>query len=106
MNELPIQYRIQQAVESAFGVDLDADRSRRKPTYQARAVMVYLLRRMTSWSFPKIARFMGWRSHTSALHAYYVASHGVRDDEQCCIGPWKDTILRLRKRVHDMQGAA
>lgn len=63
---------IQNAAAREFNitvVDIVSDR-RTKKTVLPRHIAMYLLRLLTTKSFPEIGRHFGWRDHTTVMHGY------------------------------------
>lgn len=54
--------------------------SRRAPAALARHVAMFVLRHEAGWSFPRIARALHRKDHTTAMHACTVVADRVRVD--------------------------
>jgi len=57
------------AASYGFGVDAICGPSRTRPLVTARQVAMYLVRDLTDYSYPAIARVFGGRDHTTVIHA-------------------------------------
>ena len=57
------------AVSYGFTVDAICGPSRTRPLVTARQVAMYLVRNLTDFSYPAIARVFGGRDHTTVIHA-------------------------------------
>ncbi len=59
------------ATAASYGFTLDAicGPSRTRPLVTARQVAMYLVRNLTDYSYPAIARVFGGRDHTTVIHA-------------------------------------
>ena len=53
-----------------FLLDIESDR-RNKEAVAARQELMYRLRTETTWSLPRIGRFLGNRDHTTILHGFH-----------------------------------
>lgn len=53
-----------------FLLDIESDR-RTKEAVAARQELMYRLRTETTWSLPRIGRFLGNRDHTTILHGFH-----------------------------------
>lgn len=53
-----------------FLLDIESDR-RTKDVIQARQELMYRLRTETTWSLPRIGRFIGNRDHTTVIHGFH-----------------------------------
>jgi chromosomal replication initiator protein len=62
---------ILQATAASYGFSVDAlcGPSRTRPLVTARQVAMYLVRNLTDYSYPAIARVFGGRDHTTVIHA-------------------------------------
>ncbi|MGH9190796.1 MAG: chromosomal replication initiator protein DnaA [Acidimicrobiales bacterium] len=60
-----------EATAEMFGLSIDdlCGKSRSRPLVTARQVAMYVLRQMTSFSYPAIGREFGGRDHTTVIHA-------------------------------------
>jgi chromosomal replication initiator protein len=57
------------AASYGFSVDAICGPSRTRPLVTARQVAMYLVRNLTDYSYPAIARVFGGRDHTTVIHA-------------------------------------
>ena len=55
---------------------------------------MYLCRKLTDMSLPKIGEEFGGRDHTTVIHAYEKISEGVKNDEAL-----QDTINDITKKI-------
>jgi hypothetical protein len=53
-----------------FLLDIESDR-RTKDVIKARQELMYRLRTETTWSLPRIGRFLGNRDHTTVIHGFH-----------------------------------
>lgn len=53
-----------------FLLDIESDR-RTKEVIKARHELMYRLRTETTWSLPRIGRFLGNRDHTTVIHGFH-----------------------------------
>ena len=53
-----------------FLLDIESDR-RTKEVIKARQELMYRLRTETTWSLPRIGRFLGNRDHTTIIHGFH-----------------------------------
>lgn len=62
---------ILEATAATFGFTIDELKgtSRRRPLVNARQISMYVMREMTDFSYPMIAREFGGRDHTTVIHA-------------------------------------
>ena len=62
---------ILEATAASYGFTIDAicGPSRTRPLVTARQVAMYLVRNLTDYSYPAIARVFGNRDHTTVIHA-------------------------------------
>ena len=74
---------IQDIVSSYFNLrveDLKSQRRTRNVSYP-RQIAMYLSRKLTDMSLPKIGEEFGGRDHTTVIHAYEKISDGLKTDE-------------------------
>ncbi|MFL0250097.1 chromosomal replication initiator protein DnaA [Clostridium neuense] len=86
---------IQDVVASYFNIKIDDFKSARRTrniTYP-RQIAMYLCRKLTDMSLPKIGEEFGGRDHTTVIHAYEKISAGLKEDEEL-----KYTIKEITKR--------
>lgn len=86
---------IQDVVASYFNIKIDDFKSSRRTrniTYP-RQIAMYLCRKLTDMSLPKIGEEFGGRDHTTVIHAYEKISAGLKEDEEL-----KYTIKEITKR--------
>ncbi len=57
------------AIRYGFTIDAICGPSRTRPLVTARQVAMYLVRNLTDYSYPAIARVFGGRDHTTVIHA-------------------------------------
>ena len=57
------------AVSYGFSIEAICGPSRTRPLVTARQVAMYLVRNLTDYSYPAIARVFGNRDHTTVIHA-------------------------------------
>jgi chromosomal replication initiator protein len=71
-------------VASHFGVDADALRGkgRRKELVGPRQVAMYLIRELTTHSFPEIGRFFSDRDHSTVMYAVQKVTEAIEDDPE------------------------
>lgn len=55
-------------------------RSRKQALCRLRYAMVYAIRQRSDWSYPKIARFLGFKDHSAALHGQHIADALILQD--------------------------
>lgn len=68
----PRDNEIIRAVAHHYGLDpydINADAGRTRPKMEARQVAAYLLREYRGYSYPQVARAIGYLDHTSAIHS-------------------------------------
>lgn len=87
--------QIQRLVAQYFGIDVSDLRSKKrtKSIAEPRQVAMYLIRTLTSHSFPEIGEYFGGRDHTTVLHAFQKVSKDVEKN------PKK---LRVVEELRDM----
>ncbi|MDO4535370.1 MAG: chromosomal replication initiator protein DnaA [Clostridium perfringens] len=82
--ELPIDTKIiQESVANYFNLrveDLKSQRRTRNIAYP-RQIAMYLSRKLTDMSLPKIGEEFGGRDHTTVIHAYEKISENLKTDE-------------------------
>lgn len=88
---------IQEIVASYFNLKIDDFKSQRRTRNVAypRQIAMYLSRKLTDISLPKIGEEFGGRDHTTVIHAYEKISEGLKDDETL-----KDTINEITKKIN------
>jgi chromosomal replication initiator protein len=70
------------AASYGFTVDALCGPSRTRPLVTARQVAMYLVRNLTDYSYPAIARVFGGRDHTTVIHAVDKISTQMRERRQ------------------------
>jgi chromosomal replication initiator protein len=72
------------ATASTFGFTVDelCGTSRRRPLVNARQISMYVMRELTDFSYPAIAREFGGRDHTTVIHAVEKVSRLMRERRQ------------------------
>jgi chromosomal replication initiator protein len=70
------------AASYGFTVDSLCGPSRTRPLVTARQVAMYLVRNLTDYSYPAIARVFGGRDHTTVIHAVDKISTQMRERRQ------------------------
>lgn len=86
---------IQDVVASYFNIrieDFKSARRTRNITYP-RQIAMYLCRKLTDMSLPRIGEEFGGRDHTTVIHAYEKISGALKEDEEL-----KYTIKEITKR--------
>lgn len=86
---------IQDVVASYFNIrieDFKSSRRTRNITYP-RQIAMYLCRKLTDMSLPRIGEEFGGRDHTTVIHAYEKISGALKEDEEL-----KYTIKEITKR--------
>ncbi len=75
---------ILEATAARFGFTIDAicGPSRTRPLVTARQVAMYLVRNLTDYSYPAIARVFGGRDHTTVIHAVEKISGQMKERRQ------------------------
>lgn len=87
---------IQDVVSSYYNLrveDLKSQRRTRNIAYP-RQIAMYLSRKLTDLSLPKIGEEFGGRDHTTVIHAYEKISGGLKNDEST-----QNTINDLTKKL-------
>jgi chromosomal replication initiator protein len=87
---------IQDVVSSYFNLRIDDFKSKRRTKNVAfpRQIAMYLARKLTDLSLPKIGEEFGGRDHTTVIHAYEKITAGLEKDESL-----KDTLDELIKKI-------
>jgi chromosomal replication initiator protein len=70
------------AASYGFSVDALCGPSRTRPLVTARQVAMYLVRNLTDYSYPAIARVFGGRDHTTVIHAVEKISGQMKERRQ------------------------
>jgi chromosomal replication initiator protein len=75
---------ILEATATSYGFTIDAicGPSRTRPLVTARQVAMYLVRNLTDYSYPAIARVFGGRDHTTVIHAVDKISKQMKERPQ------------------------
>ena len=75
---------ILEATATSYGFTIDAlcGPSRTRPLVTARQVAMYLVRNLTDYSYPAIARVFGGRDHTTVIHAVEKISGQMKERRQ------------------------
>jgi len=75
---------ILEATAASYGFTVDAicGPSRTRPLVTARQVAMYLVRNLTDYSYPAIARVFGGRDHTTVIHAVEKISGQMKERRQ------------------------
>ncbi|MGH9125913.1 MAG: chromosomal replication initiator protein DnaA [Acidimicrobiales bacterium] len=87
---------ILEATAATFGFTIDELKgtSRRRPLVNARQISMYVMRDMTDFSYPAIAREFGGRDHTTVIHAVDKISRLMAERRQVY-----DQATQLMQRV-------
>lgn len=87
---------IQETVGNFYNLRLDDFKSKRRTKNVAypRQIAMYIARKLTDLSLPKIGEEFGGRDHTTVIHAYEKISDLLEKDESL-----KETIDELTKRI-------
>lgn len=87
---------IQDIVSSYYNLRIDDFKSKRRTKNVAfpRQIAMYLARKLTDLSLPKIGEEFGGRDHTTVIHAYEKISEGLEKDDGL-----KETIADLTKKI-------
>lgn len=88
---------IQDVVSSYYNLKIDDFKSQRRTrniTFP-RQIAMYLCRKLTDNSLPKIGEEFGGRDHTTVIHAYEKISESLNDDEDL-----QSTINDLTKKIN------
>jgi len=69
------------ATVATFGFSLDelCGPNRRRPLVTARQIAMYVMRELTDFSYPAIAREFGGRDHTTVIHAVEKIGHQMKE---------------------------
>lgn len=88
---------IQDIVSSYFNLSIDDLKSQRRTRNIAypRQIAMYLSRKLTDMSLPKIGEEFGGRDHTTVIHAYEKISENLNNDETL-----KNTIESISKKLN------
>jgi len=70
------------AARYGFTIDAICGPSRTRPLVTARQVAMYLVRNLTDYSYPAIARVFGGRDHTTVIHAVEKISGQMKERRQ------------------------
>ena len=65
-----------------FTVDAICGPSRTRPLVTARQVAMYVVRNLTDYSYPAIARVFGGRDHTTVIHAVQKITGQMKERRQ------------------------
>ncbi|MBU3190050.1 chromosomal replication initiator protein DnaA [Clostridium bowmanii] len=87
---------IQDIVSSYFNLkveDFKSSRRTRNITFP-RQIAMYLCRKLTDMSLPKIGEEFGGRDHTTVIHACEKISNGLKEDENL-----QDNVAELTKKI-------
>ncbi len=87
---------IQDSVASYYNMKIDDFKSQRRTRNVAfpRQIAMYLSRKLTDMSLPKIGEEFGGRDHTTVIHAYEKISEALQNDESL-----QRTINDLTKKI-------
>ena len=87
---------IQDVVSSYYNLRVEELKSQRRTRNIAypRQIAMYLSRKLTDLSLPKIGEEFGGRDHTTVIHAYEKISEGIKNDEST-----QNTINDLTKKL-------
>ncbi|SHJ84804.1 chromosomal replication initiator protein [Hathewaya proteolytica DSM 3090] len=87
---------IQDIVSSYYNLKIEDLKSSRRTRNIAfpRQIAMYLSRKLTDMSLPKIGEEFGGRDHTTVIHAYDKISEGIKKDETL-----DSVILELTKKI-------
>lgn len=79
-------HRIQRVVCDYFKVNIDdiKGKKRNQTINYPRQVAIYLCRKMTTESFPKIGTYFGGRDHSTIISAYNKIEDELKNNEQLC----------------------
>jgi len=88
---------IQDVVSSYYGLKIDDFKSSRRTRNVAfpRQIAMYLCRKLTDTSLPKIGEEFGGRDHTTVIHAYEKISKNLKKDETL-----QASIAELTKKIN------
>lgn len=87
---------IQDVVSSYFNLRVEDFKSQRRTRNVAypRQIAMYLSRKLTDMSLPKIGEEFGGRDHTTVIHAYEKIAEGLKTDESL-----QHTVNELTKKI-------
>ena len=87
---------IQEIVANYFNLKIDDLKSQRRTRNVAypRQIAMYLSRKLTDMSLPKIGEEFGGRDHTTVIHAYEKISENLKNDESL-----QHTVSDITKKV-------
>lgn len=87
---------IQEIVANYFNLKIDDLKSQRRTRNVAypRQIAMYLSRKLTDMSLPKIGEEFGGRDHTTVIHAYEKISENLKNDENL-----QHTVADITKKV-------
>jgi chromosomal replication initiator protein len=87
---------IQDVVAGYFNLRIDDFKSQRRTRNVAypRQIAMYLCRKLTDMSLPKIGEEFGGRDHTTVIHAYEKIAEGLKNDEGL-----QNTVNELSKKI-------
>lgn len=88
---------IQDVVCSYYNMRIEELKSQRRTRNVAypRQIAMYLCRKLTDTSLPKIGEEFGGRDHTTVIHAYEKISEGIKHDETL-----QEAINEITKRIN------
>jgi chromosomal replication initiator protein len=87
---------IQDIVSTYFNLKVEDFKSSRRTRNISfpRQIAMYMCRKLTDMSLPKIGEEFGGRDHTTVIHAYEKISTSLKEDENL-----QDTIAELTKKI-------
>ena len=87
---------IQDVVASYFNLRIEDFKSKRRTRNVSfpRQIAMYLTRKLTDMSLPKIGDEFGGRDHTTVIHAYEKINNGLMSDDSL-----KETLNELNKKL-------
>ncbi|HSN57918.1 MAG TPA: chromosomal replication initiator protein DnaA [Clostridiaceae bacterium] len=88
---------IQEVVSNYYSLRMEDFKSARRTRNVAfpRQIAMYLARKITDLSLPKIGEEFGGRDHTTVIHAYEKISQGLKTDEQL-----QNAVKEITKRIN------
>jgi len=88
---------IQEVVANYYSLRIEDFKSARRTRNVAfpRQIAMYLARKITDLSLPKIGEEFGGRDHTTVIHAYEKISQAIKTDEQL-----QNAVKELTKRIN------
>lgn len=88
---------IQDVVSSYYNLRIDDFKSQRRTRNVAfpRQIAMYLCRKLTDMSLPKIGEEFGGRDHTTVIHAYEKISESLNDNDEL-----QETINEITKKIN------